>query len=197
MSLSKVDISNIALAHIGEEAIRALDEASRRARLCQTAIDISIKAVLGDIDWNFARRLKALNHLSTASVPEGLFAFAIPSDCLVPRELYPRGSRQNWEIVGTSLICPYDPTVNDIQLYYTTAESSLAAFPHSFALAVASYMAFYMSPGLTKDKQLTAALYEQYRIAAADAWHIDANTGNVYKAYDRDPENDAFVNVGD
>jgi len=196
MSLSKVDICNIALAHLGEAAIRALDDPSRRARLCQTAIDAAIKTVLSDLDWNFARRLKKLHEVLDVTPPAGYYAYALPSDCVVPRELHPRGSRRAWEINGTNLVTNIDPETG-VHLYYTAAEIPVASYPHTFSIAVAAYTAFFMAPSLVADQARTRALYEMYRIAASDAWHIDANIGNDYIPMDGNANYDSFVDVGE
>ena len=194
MSLSKVDICNIALTHIGETAIRALDETNRRARICQTAIDVSIKAVLADLDWTFARRLKALNENLDVTAPTGYYLYTLPSDCLVPRDIDPKGSRSFWEVSGRNLLST-NPSEVGVNLYYTSSEISVADFSHVFAMAVAAYVAFFISPALKGDKQFTASMYEMFKITAADAWHSDTNIGNDYITADRNANYDSWVDV--
>jgi hypothetical protein len=198
MGFSKVDICNMALSHIGEVSIQSFEDNNRRARLCNTLFVPYMLTVLTDIDWAFARRFKQLQEISSPAnvdTTEGLYTYGLPSDCLVPRDLHPKGSQDSWEVIGRYLQCQksYD---QGVYLYYTTSEVVASDFTHAFAITVAAAMAMALAPSLTQDVKLTALLTQQYERIKADAWHSDTNTGNNYREYDGDPENDTFVNVG-
>lgn len=199
MSFSKVDICNMALAHIGEVSIQSFEDNNRRARLCKTMYAPYMLATLTDIDWSFARRFKVLQEVSRPvnadTTTSGLYTYQLPSDCLVARDLYPKGSKDFWEVVGKYLQC-YKASEEGIYLYYTSAEVIETDFTHSFVIAVAANMAVALAPSLTQDVKLTSLLTQQYERIKADAWHSDTNTGNTYREYDGDPENDTFVDVG-
>jgi len=201
MNFSKIDICNMALAHIGDSSIQSFDDNNRRARLCKTFFDMAVLSVLSEIDWTFARRFVQLQEVSdpvnaeTSDLVAGLYSYALPSDCLVPRDLYPEGSRDYWKVTGRYLQCKksYD---EGVYLYYTTSEVTEAQYSHVFCLVVALSIATMIAPALTQDKKFATLLMDMYSRAKIDAWHSDTNIGNVYRGYDGDPENDTFVDVG-
>lgn len=200
MAFSKVDIVNMALAHLGEPSITAFADNNRRARLATTLFTPTMLAVLADVDWTFARRFKQLQESAdSAAVPStdlaNVYTFDLPSDCLVPRELYPRGSQDQWEVYGRFLQCfkNYD---DGVYLYYTTSEVTSDQYTHMFSIALAAKLASMFAPSLTQDKALTRQMVDHYLMVKGDAWHSDANIGNSYREYDNDKDNDSFVNVG-
>lgn len=194
MAYSQVSISTIALAMIGEDAIRDFDENNKRARMCDVFFEPSRDYLLSKFDWPFARKFVRLNLLD---IPDeeliyGSYAFQLPSDCKTPRDIYPPGSRDNWEILGDRLFCEKE----EIGLYYTARIDNPDKFSDTFVHFLALYMALKLAPAITQDKALVKTLMDQIKVAQLEAWESDANIGNDYRAHDEDPNKDTFVNPG-
>jgi hypothetical protein len=200
MSFSQVDIFNMAMVHIGEPTILAFSDNNRRGRLATTIYQPMFLSVLADIDWTFARRFKRLqettetDNLETVNETYGLYTYDLPSDCLVPRDLYPRGSRERWEVVGRFLQCfkSYD---DGVYLYYTTTEVTAALASHAFCMALAARLAQAAALPLTQDPTVMQAMANLYSIYREEAYHSDTNIGNSYREPDNEDDYDSFVNV--
>lgn len=195
MSNSKISICNLALAALGEDAIRSFDEANKRARMCSVFYDQARDYLLSKFDWPFARMLASLQPvvLDEDEVPDGEYAYQLPADCLTPRDLYPKGSRGYWRIAGNALFCSLTED-DDVRLYYTKRVTDTILFSDTFVALLYLLIAVRISPAITQDKGVTRAMKEQYEIEVREAWESDANIGNDYRSYDEDPENDTFVN---
>ena len=155
-------------------------------------------------DWPFARRFAKLQPLDNEItiggitterlVPEGMFAYQLPSDCHNPRDLHPRGSKEPWDVMEDVFYCEIDPESGaDVLLYYTAAEVDVSKYSRTFANLLALGLAVKMCPSVTQDKGLAAQLGEQFVGEQRDAWESDANIGNNYREPDEDPNNDSFV----
>ncbi len=197
MTVSKIDICNLALAIIGEDAIRDFDEGNKRARMCYVFYTNTRDMLLGQFNWPFARRQMELARLATAPdwAPEGTYAYALPSDCLMPIDLWPEGTFQEWEVRSNTLYCKYHNEEVPIVLIYTRREVNYALYSTSFVNLLSLALAVKLSPPLTQDKELTKTLGQQYEIAKLNAWGTDANIGNRYKHSDDDPNRDSFVDA--
>lgn len=84
---SKVGICNLALSHIGQRSISAINESSAEAAACRQFYDRDRRAVLRAHPWNFALRVVTL----AASVEDPEYGYTyrykLPTDCLRPVEL--------------------------------------------------------------------------------------------------------------
>lgn len=81
---SAVDICNLALGHLGDEAtVSSIDppEGSAQAEHCQRFYPIALDALLGDHNWTFAIKRKALAALGTPPASWS-FSYAFPTDCI-------------------------------------------------------------------------------------------------------------------
>lgn len=192
MAYSKVNISNMSLALVGAAPIRDFTENNKRARMCDVLFEPTANLLLNKFDWPFARKFAELNQLdmSAEDIPYGSYGYQVPNDCRVPRDIYPPGSRDYWEVLGEVIFC--EQTV--VGLYYTAQVDSPAKYSDTFADLLSLALAVKICPAITQDKKLTAELKEQYRVTVVDAWETDANIGNSYREYNEDPLNDTFVN---
>ncbi len=188
---SEVSICNMAFALLGEDSIRSFDDSNRRARLSQRLYEATRDYLLFRFDWPFARAYKYLKEVDTSDldVPEGQHVFQLPSDCLVPRDIHPRGSKEPWEVYGNLLYTP----LATVGLYYTRKETNTNLFSTTFANLLATALAVRLAPPLAQDDALTGQLYKQYQYELREVMESDANIGNTYRSYDEDPDNDSFV----
>lgn len=189
---SDVDICNIALAYIGADSIRSFDETNKRSRLCGIFFPSMRKMLLDGFDWPFARKLAALAAApTTVTTPPGWYAYALPSDCSRVRDLYPPGSRDPWELIGRYLHCAMSENVH---VYYTVKEIETARFSEAFSQLLALGVAVRLCMPITQNRDLYKSLAEEFRVMKMEVWEAEANTGNSYRAYNENPDNDTFVN---
>lgn len=192
----EVTVCNQALSYLGEPDIRSLDELNKRAGLCKNFYPLVRDSVMSDYDWSFARATKKLQRLAEDSV-EGP-TYQLPTDCLVPRGILPRGQvRTYWKVMGDTLIVPeYDSAsiTFDIYLQYTKRETNVSLFSSAFVDVVSLDMAVRMCIPLTADKTLAAELKKELRILKQENEAEDANRGDDSLLPDNDPNNDTFVN---
>lgn len=197
MATSKIGICNLALAHLGADAIRSFDENNKRARMCDIFYEAAREYLLARFDWPFARKTRLLKQvlLDDDEMLPNQYPYQLPSDCVTPRDLMLRGSKEYWYVAGKILWCHYDTDV-DVRLYYTAQVTDVLQFSATFKTLLALLIAIRIGPSITQDKALVAALYEQYKVETLDAWESDANIGEDYRKYDEDPNNDSFVSPG-
>jgi len=124
-------------------------------------------------------------------VPSGVTAYAIPSDCLSIRDMYPRGSRDKWWIHGNIF---FTIKSSDVYVYYTKRVTDTEAFNEPFVDLLTSKLAVKLSPSISQDKKLTDQLIKQYELDKLDCWEADSNMGNYYREPDEEPRLDTFVN---
>ncbi len=193
MAVSKIEICNLALASLGADSIRAFDEDNKRARMCDTFYNFTVAYLLSKFDWPFARKFVKINQVITDDiVPDGLYVYQLPSDCKTPRDLYPKGSKDSWEIMGNKLYCAIHPD-QGVYLYYTGSSTDVAMFTDTFADLVATGVAVRLAVPITSDVKIADMLYQKFRISRQEAWESDANIGEEYKNPDDTAEYDTFV----
>ena len=195
--MSEVSICNLALAYLGEDVIRSLDEANRRAGLCNLMYPIARDALLSRQDWTFARKTVLLQQLSE-DYYEGA-VFSLPADCLTPLNILPRPqTRINYKIEGGRVVFPGTeasvPLGFDLYLQYTFRCTDTTKFSSSFVDVLALDLAVRMCLPLTQDSKMAASLRAELRVAQMENGAEDANRGDEYRYSDEDPNWDTFVN---
>ena len=196
MTVSKIEICNVALAMLGADAIRSFDDKNKRARMADVFFDFTRDYLLTKFDWPFARKLAKLNPLdaTTMIVPAGEYPYQLPNDCHAARSLHPRRSQDPWYVLQDVLYCRRVPSTEyDLLLQYTFKAVDVSKYSSTFNNLLASGLAVKMSPSITQDKALTAELGQQFLREQQDAWEADANVGDGYREPDEDPNNDSFV----
>lgn len=197
MASARVDICNVALALLGQTAIRSTNEDNTRARLSSALFDFTRDYLLTKIDWAFARKYAKLQALDqdAHTVPEDRYVYGLPSDCHIVRDLAPQGSKDPWSVMGRYFYCKKS-TDDDVYIYYTAKITEVALYSPAFNELLALGLAIKLCAPLTQDKKLFSALREQYMLEQNSAWETDTNIGSDYRAADEDPNNDSFVNPG-
>lgn len=192
MAFSKIDICNGALAKLGADPIRSFEDGNKRSRTCEASYNLAKDALLSEYDWSFARRFKKLNQVvdDAIQLPPGLYAFSLPSDCLMVRDLYPKGSRQRWEVVGNYLYCEQD---SEVYIYYTSSEIPVSSYSAPFKTLIISYITYDICMSITQDNRKTQLRLQEYMGLRGEMWALDANMASEYRMSDETPENDTFV----
>jgi hypothetical protein len=88
MSVSPVDICNVALSRIGvKQRIAALTENSEAARLCNLNYETVLDATLSQDEWPFATRRAPLALIEADPDTEWAFRYALPEDCVCAQRI--------------------------------------------------------------------------------------------------------------
>lgn len=171
---SEVAICNLALAGIGRGAqITSLDEASTAARLCKARYPYARDAVLRAYDWNFAARRAELANNATAPAFEYAYAYDLPADCLLVREVF-EGEAQKWVVENRQILTDMGAP---IYIRYTTNASAPAFFDPLFFEALAARIAADVAMPLSESAGRAEGLYRVYMEKLSEARRRDAQEG--------------------
>jgi hypothetical protein len=195
MTQSKISISNLALSMLGSDPIRSFNEDNKRARMCQVQFEFQSEYLLTKFDWAFARRFVLLTEATGSSLPdslpEGWTAYHLPNDCLNPRDIHPRGHKEQWYQADT-LIFIETTSISGPYLWYTYNHTIVAQYSRTFVNLLALRMAIFMCIPITQSKTLAASLRDAYKMAMPDDISTDANIGNIHKHTDDRYDEDSF-----
>jgi hypothetical protein len=195
MADSKIQICNQALSLLGADAIRSFDENNKRARMCDVFFESTRNYLLTKFDWPFARKYAKLQLLAEEIVPADKYAYQLPNDCMIPRDLHPPGSYDPWSVHGRVLWCNIS-SEQEVFLYYTIQVMDTSLFSATFSNLLALALAVRICMPISQDKALASVLDQRYLQEQRDVWESEANVGNDYRMFDEDPDNDTFVNPG-
>ncbi|WP_019644552.1 hypothetical protein [Novispirillum itersonii] len=180
MVASVVGLCNLSLSLLGAQDIAALDEASPEARACARHFGPCLEAVLRDHPWNFATRRVVLAPLAAPVAPGWTYAYALPPDCLLARELVvPQGS------AAARFSVEYAPGAGRVlltdlagaALVYTARTEDTASFDPLFVQALSWRLAAHLAMPLTRDRALLQMAQTLYLNTLTQAQRADANEG--------------------
>lgn len=153
MADNDVDVANMALTLLGEQAILSLDDETDAARALKRLYTIALDAALRDHKWNFAQLRRALARHQTSPSFEYDYQYTLPTDPYCLRvletsldsdqawriETYKTASEQSRVIVtdATSLSILYLARLTDPVLWdalFTDAFCVDLAYRASFAI---------------------------------------------------------------
>jgi len=190
MGFSKVEICNIALASVGAERIRAIDEDNERASMCDTFYDMSRSLLLAKFDWPFARKTSSLSLIDPQpTTTDSELVYVVPADCVTPRNIGGQGSKTKWRLEGPYIYTPQ----GDASLVYTALITTAGLYSNTFANLLSLHLAMRICMPLTADRDLFRSVRAQFKEAQAGAWESDANIGSDYRNPYNNPDIDTFV----
>ena len=179
MSAGTTEIANLALSHVGEEAIMDLtDENNAVARLVTTVFIPTIKEVGRDHEWNCLR--------ARANIPQVLpvpafgydFAYQLPVNCLRVLRLNGRDIQERtdlYDIEGRRLLT--NATVAKIQYIEYTSDTTV--YDALFIECVALRLAGKLATIIRQDEALGNQLKQEYlQVALPRARKVDGNERN-------------------
>ena len=198
-SYSEVDICNMALASVGAQLIRSMDEDNKRARMCSIFYPVIRDYSLARFDWPFASKFAKLKELSQdaalrfninldTEVPVGWYPYAKPNDCLAPRDVDPFGSRNKWCEMKSTILIPRPPETEPM-LRYTAQETNTSRFSMQFINLISLGLASKIAPAV--DKALAKDLYSQWLLEQNVASADDTSIGE-HPEPDGNPSLDTF-----
>lgn len=182
--ISKVDICNLALAHIGQRTINALTESSNEARKCNLFFDHARRATLQAIPWNFATRVQALALIANAESDEWEYVYARPSNCLMLRRVYCEGTVDNvipdeYEEFSYNSQNAIGCDVEDAYAKFTRDVTDPNDFSIAYVDALAYKLAAYLAKPLTGDFKITDAMDKFYQRQLSDAARLNAISSHM------------------
>lgn len=176
---SEVDICNLALSHVGDEAnITSLDEASAQAQHCKRFYPIARDALLALGNWSFSTTRANLALMAEVPLIGWQYAYAQPSLCVNILGIYAQGATSDESVVEFDRETAADGAIvilcnqQDAVIRYTRTITDTTLFPSLFVEALgwmlAASLAGPMLKGEAGVQMASAALKEaQYWIGRA------------------------------
>jgi len=174
---SVVDLCNLALAHLGDEATVSSispSDGSAQADHCARFYPIARDALLEVVAWNFATRRVSL--AETANTPPGVWAYeyAFPGSCIRLQSILPESGDENapqnymqgTDVNGNRVI--WSNTENAVALY-THAVTDTTKFTALFNTALSYLLASYLAGPITRDAGTKKSMYQLYQAELANA----------------------------
>jgi len=194
---SVIDICNLALGHLGTYRISSLTESTAAARKCNTIYEFARDAALEANDWSFARKRVTLAE-TTDDITDWDYAYAFPSDCLVPRKIldetgantgtsYDIDNDKDVQVGSVEFETAMNSTLDqrliltnaeDAELKYTAKVTNTTMFTSLFIEYLSYIMAAKMAIGLTGKTQLEDQMYKKAELVLASAKAINSNEDN-------------------
>lgn len=179
-----VDITNIALSHLGAKAnVASIDppDGSAEANWASRFFQQSVYRMLEREDWSFARTRVALAQVELPASSVWQFAYQKPSDCLKPRRI-PTGDATLYEqdsepyiVEGTKILT----NKADAVLIYTAPLLDVSKFPPTFCDALSYELAAYLAGPILKGNDGIRASASLRDIAARMAAQAAASDGDT------------------
>lgn len=180
MSLSEVDILNIALSKIGDYYISSLTEGTKQQIFAVMHWENARDNLLMSFPWNFATSRVALARVT--GTPIGYdYKYQLPTDCLRIIRMDTEGDFQNvdsseYKIEGRLLLTDETTVYVKYIKQITDTSAFTPLFTRALAIQIAMLLAEPLGSAPTSDKQLLMAEYEA---AINEARGIDFEEGQV------------------
>lgn len=182
---SAVDIANIALSHLGADAVvtsLSPPDGSVESGHCARFLPIARQAALATHAWSFAARRVALAELSNDST-EWAYKYQVPSDCLRARKILALDDSDDPERNG-AIFDKFNDALYTNQpeatLIYTVDVTDTTKYPGDFVSALGALLASYLAGPLIKGTdglRIGQALMEKAMDALRQGAAHDANAG--------------------
>lgn len=187
---SEVDIVNLALSHLGEDAtVSSIDppEGSAESEHAAMFYPMARDAMLEMHEWRFATK-RVLLALTTSDTFEWEYAYALPSGMLRALAVLPETSSADAD--GEDYDQQLDTTdaqiiltnCEDASLKYTVRVTDTTRFPPLFIEALAWLLASHMAGPLIKGQQgreVSRGCMQMFAVLLGQAKNSDANQRQV------------------
>lgn len=175
MSVSVVEICNLALLNYGDITITSLEDATKQARTCKVFYPIMRDQLLYDHPWNFAMtRADISAQVATAPAFGFDYAYTLPSDCLRVWEL--SGSSAEWAVESGQLLTDQ---AEDIHIRYIKQVTETGRFNPAFVNCLGLFLGAKLAAKIADNSKVKAELLEELRkIALPSAHLLNAIEGN-------------------
>lgn len=169
MATSKVQIANLALMHVGENAITSFIEETNAARAINQVYDAVRDAVLTDHLWNFAVKRIIPGQSATAPIYGFTYKFDLPTDYL---RLVGLEDNVEYKLAGQFIECDS----STIKIKYIAENDTPGEYDSMFVSALALRLGSTIAERLTQSSALAKELFEAYEKALRAAKSVDAQS---------------------
>lgn len=191
--ISKINICNLALAHLGQGPISSLDQTDERAKRLNLFYEPVRDEVLRTHNWGFATVQKKLE-LARQDTQTGEFLYHYPADALFVRRIFVPGQKQMipFEMRYDTVVngCVLAVKVPGVHALYTRRVEDETQFDGAFVKAFTLALAYDMTITLTADSALAAQIFEKYTLCLDEA-----RRSNMTENCERPETEDAFSEV--
>jgi hypothetical protein len=174
---SWTQICNRALGRLGDMTISDLADGTRNAEYCSGFLPQAIEHVLGQYDFNFARRRQRLAPNSEKPVFGWKEQFNYPMDCIRLINVYDGHS----QTPGKGGCIPYQvengkilTDTDELQIIYIARPNDPNQLPQAVRNAISTHLAYLLATPLTSNEQLIALIAAESRTALELAKTVDA-----------------------
>lgn len=195
---SEVDICNLSVSHIGEEAtISSIKppEGGPIAETCARFYPVARDICLEQHMWNFATRRQTLSQV-TNDRSNWQYAYAKPSDCVRVVSILPQHATSEEEgdtvdyIIetldnGSEAIFTNEP---DAHIKYIRRVTDTTKFTPLFVSAVSWLLASYIAGPITKKSNLKTSCYQIHITELNKAIAMDSNARHLKTLENHRPE---------
>jgi hypothetical protein len=185
---SDVDISNMALSHIGEDAlVVALSppDGSVQSAHCARFWPIARAELQEVFEWSFCEARHGTLAQVESLLDNWTFAYTLPADCLKVRKLMADGelderTSRPYVLLGRTLFTNDENPI----LVYTKLETDPTKFSPAFTACASYLLASYLAGPILKKPSVGQAWYDlaMQRGRAAAAVNANASTGEEHEA---------------
>ena len=186
---SAVDICNLALSHLGDEAeVIAIvpPDGTIQAAHCGRFYPMARDVLLEMHPWTFATARASLAVQPDAPPSEWAYAYALPNNCLKPRAIYMPAAAQDGR--GEDYIVETDAdgdgvvytNVAEAVMRFTYRQADTTKFTPGFVTALSRLLAAYLAGPIIKGStgiQASQSQLKWFGVEFANARASDANTG--------------------
>lgn len=180
---SVVDISNLALAHLGDEAtVSAISpsDGSAQADHCARFYPIARDICLERHDWNFARRRAVLSETANTPPETWSYEYAMPANVIRVLmvmdengdENRPMTFMQGTDSSGAKVIWTNEENAT---LLYTHAVTDTTKFSALFVMCVSCLLSSFLAGPITKDMKIKQGMMQLFEAELGKAAMSSAN----------------------
>jgi len=179
---SEVSICNMALQKLGNEAITALSEDSKRARACNLYYDINRDAILAAFPWNGCVKRARLARL--AEEPEWGFSYKyqLPADCLRVLRAFDdesAGEDDTYEITYQVESRELLTDATEVYVKYIKREEDPNKYSPLLIEAMACRLAVQLVYNLAASTTLREQAFQEYDLVLREARKTDGREGTT------------------
>lgn len=175
---SAVELVNLALVRLGFEPVATLNDDNDRARAGKRIYDQCRDELLRSANWNFAQVRVALAQGTTDPAWGELYAYQLPSDCLMVLETN-LADTAPWRIEGRQLVTG-EPAAS---ILYVRQVTDPGEYDPSFTEALVDRLAFQLSYPLTRNAALGDVLLKKADDSFRRAKSRDGAEGRPLKKF--------------
>jgi len=173
MSVTKTDIGNAALQHLGIKRVANIDPPDnvKSARELADAYDRVRRKLLRNGEWNFAEGIASLAADATSPIFGFTNKFPVPTDFLALREVVELDVDQ-WKLRGRDI---HANAAGPLKIVYTMDVTNTAEFDDSFVEAFGLALALAIVETMTESGTKQDRLFRRLEMELEIALHVDGS----------------------